>query len=404
MKSRSWTAMYWAACLLLVSSALDAEEKVSAKAFADRDGKLNNEQAAYYLIYRDKKPVSKFLAPGEMTLDRKKIVAAMGDELDDLQSKTHHPAPWTWQELDGVAQPKKEETAAWKKLSGFTEKKEFHDDKTHGRYGPIRLRKNADEFAKDDLKDAKGATIGYSNNRLAEGSGAWNSEGILNYPFAIAHEGGAGTGQSITFEAGPALQWKLAEAQGNSKQDVQELGFNVPTILYITPGSDLPALWVVQSKPYFQTDFSGGYRIYGVDASVEYVGSVFGSGLSVGYFENIPGSTMQYQVRLIPKVDFSETDRAGKYTTRKVGDDWVRLGGTVSFDLRLGGKTPFELGVAYQALETVSGSGSFSDLFKAHVTWWVTENTGITFEYAKGDTPVADKPIDLLTLGLEVKY
>jgi hypothetical protein len=392
--------------LICVGCSVKAAE-LTAQTFAGADGKLNREQAAYYLAYRDKKPLSKFLAPGEMTLNGRKILAAMGDELDDLQSKTHHEAPWTWQELDAIAGAgaAKSEDAPWKKLSGFTEKKEFGDRTRHSRFGPFRLRKNSAELAKD-VKDAKGATLGFTNDRLSEGNGAWNTQGILNYPIGFRREGGAGTGESITLEAGPAIEWKLAEVQGNSKKDVQELGFNVPTTIYLTPGSDVPALWVMQGKPYFQTDFSGGYRIYGFEASAEYVGALFGSPLGVGGFENIPGSNMQYQLRTIPKIDYSETERAGKYTTRKVGDDWFRIGGMVSLDLRLGGKNfnPLEIGVAYQLLETVSGSGGFSDLFVAHGTWWVSANTAITLEYSKGDTPVADKAIDLITLGLEFKY
>ncbi|HEX7516043.1 MAG TPA: hypothetical protein VF345_02020 [Chthoniobacterales bacterium] len=408
MNLKLTTILCVVASLFWIGDAVNAAEKLTAQTFAGADGKLNREQAAYYLAYRDKKPLSKFLAPGELTLNPSKVLAAMGDELDDLQSKTHHEAPWTWQELDtlaGAGEPKKGEEAAWKKLSGFTEKKEFGDRKTHSRLGPFRLRKSSAELTKD-VQEAKGATVGFTNDRLSEGNGAWNTQGILDYPIGFRHEGGPGTGQSVTLEVGPAIEWKLAEVQGNSKKDVQELAFNVPTVLYLTPGSDLPALWVIQSKPYLQTDFSGGYRIFGVEASVEYVGALLGSALGVGGFENIPGSTMQYQLRLIPKIDYSQTERAGKYTTRKVGDDWFRIGGMVSLDLRLGGKAfnPLEIGVAYQFLETVSGSGDFSDLFKAHGTWWISEGTGITLEYSKGDTPVADKAIDLITLGLEFKY
>ena len=394
--------------LFCFAGAVDAAEKLTARVFAGRDGKLDARQAAYYLAYRDKKPLSKFLAPGEMVLNPDKVLAAMGDELDDLQSKTHHEAPWTWQELDALADagaPEKGKDEAWKKLAGFTEKKEFGDRKTHSSFGPIRLRKSSAELS-EDVEKAKGATIGFSNDRLSEGNGAWNTQGILYYPIGFRQEGGPGTGRSFTLQTGPAIEWKLAEVQGNSKKDIQELGLNVPTTIYLTPGSDVPALWVTQGKPYFQTDFSGGYRIYGFEGSIEYVGALFGSPIGVGGFENIPGSTMQYQLRLIPKLDYSETSRAGKYTSRKIGDDWFRVGGTVSLDLRLGGKVvnPFELGVAYQCLETVSGSGDFSDLFKGHITWWATVNTGITLEYAKGDTPVADKAIDLITLGLELRY
>ena len=102
----------------------------------------------------------------------------------------------------------------------------------------------------------------------------------------------------------------------------------------------------------------------------------------------------------------STTERVGVHTTRKEGDDWMRAGATVSLDFRLGGEVfnPLDIGVSYQFLGALSGSGNYSELFKPHATWWLSESAGLTLEYSKGDTPVADKSIDLLTLGLEFKY
>jgi hypothetical protein len=286
--------------------------------------------------------------------------------------------------------------------------------------GPIRLRKSASDLTKA-LKDAKGASLGVSYNHLVPGGPAWNSEGVVDYPIKLSHQGTAG--ESSEWEIGPAAGWKLAQVQGASSKNVEELDFSVPMTLYYSPGrakmtgtyeENMAAagdrvfsrLWLFQAKPYFQTDFSFAYRIVGAQASAEFIGGFLGTNLYLGGFQNIPGSSVQYQLRLIPKLDYSDTVRAGIHTTRKAGDDWTRLGGVVSLDFRLGGENfnPLDFGVSYEALGTVSGSGGYSDLLKAHVTSWLTENCGITLEYSKGDTPVADKPIDLLTLGLEVKY
>jgi hypothetical protein len=105
-------------------------------------------------------------------------------------------------------------------------------------------------------------------------------------------------------------------------------------------------------------------------------------------------------------MDYSVTERGGIHTTRKEGDDWFRAGGLGSFDLRLGLKTfqSLDAGVSYELLQAVSGSGGHSYLFKTHCTLWLVENAGATVEYSKGDTPVSDKAIDLLTFGLEFKY
>lgn len=399
-----------------------ADDKLTAKTFAGADGKLNERQAALYIAYRDKEPLSKFLAPGETTLDSKKIVAALTDKLDDLRSLTGHEVPWTWQELDAIAATKAAETElpAWKKIKALTAEEKFGKDGNGGSLGPIRLRKSSADLTKS-LKDAKGATVGFSDNFLLQGSGAWNSEGALDYPIKLNWQGKPG--QSIELEIGPATEWKLAEVQGNGKKDIQELNFSVPLTAYVSPGrrrmtgtyeeniaaagdTIFSALWVIQGKPYFQTDFGFRHEIYGVEASAEFVGGLLGSNLYLGGFQNIGDSGLQYQLRAIPKLDYSATERAGPHTSRKVGDDWFRAGGMLSLDLRLGGKliNPLDFGVSYQFLGTLSGTGDFSDLFKTHATWWLTENAGVTLEYSRGDTPVADQKIDLLTLGLEVKY
>lgn len=416
-------AIAYCTVLGLLGSVLSATcaDKITAKTFAGADQKLNQQEAAFYIVYRDKEPLSKFLLPGHMTLDPKKIVVAMADKLDDLRSLTGHGPPWTWQELDAiVAQTAKVESPAWKKISGITTQAELGKGGADGSLGPVRLRKSVADLTKG-LKDAKGATLGYSDNRLLGGNGAWNAEGALDYPIKLIRQGGPG--QSIELEVGPATEWKLAEVQGNGKKDVQELTFSLPMTVYASPGRTrmtgtydeniaaagdriFSALWVIQGKPYFQTDFSFQHEIYGVEASAEFVGGLLGSNVYLGGFQDIGNSGLQYQLRAIPKLDYSETERVGPHTARKKGDGWFRAGGTVSLDLRLGGKSvnPLDLGVSYQFLGTLSGSGDFSDLFKAHATWWLTENAGITLEYSKGDTPVADKKIDLLALALEVKY
>lgn len=392
------------------ASALGAE-KFTAKAFARPDGKLNQREAALYVAYRDKEPLSSFVKPGETTLNWEMILAAMRDKLIDLRFKTGHSAPWTWQELDAAYPPKKtpaEEEAAsppWKKIEGLTKAKPLGKNGADGSLGPLRLRKNLAE-AQKDLTEAKGATVGFSDNFLIGGDAALNSEGSLDYPIEWKHQGAAGSGQSITLEVGPATEWKLAQVQGNNTKDVQELNFSLPITAYISPGTQSSALWIVQSKPYLQTDFIFQHEIYGVEASTEYVGWVFGNAVYLGGFMDIGTSGLQYQLRVIPKLDYSATEHGGRYTTRKPGDDWVRTGGTVSLDFRLGGKgfNPLDAGISYQFMDTLSGSGDFSHLFKTHATLWLSENTGLTLEYSEGDTPVAAKQIDLLTLGLEFKY
>jgi hypothetical protein len=411
MKNARRTRSCVALTLLGFISSAVAAEKFTAKSFAGADGNLDEQQAALYVAYRDKEPLSKFLKPGETTLDSKMLVTAMRDKLIDLRFKTGHKAPWTWQELDRAYPAKKtgaEESAAvsaWKNIEGLTKAKPLGKDGADGSLGPLRLRKNLAETQKD-LKEAKGATVGFSNNFLIGGDAAWNSEGSLDYPVKWKRQGAAGSGQSITMEIGPATEWKLAQVQGDNTKDVQELDFSLPMTAYISPGTKSSALWVVQGKPYLQTDFIFEHEIYGGEASTEYVGWIFGQAIYLGGFMDIGTSGLQYQLRVIPKLDYSATEQGGRYTTRKPGDDWFRTGGTVSLDFRLGGQTfnPLDAGISYQFLDTLSGSGDFSHLFKTHATWWLSESAGLTLEYSEGDTPVAAKRIKLLTLGLEFKY
>lgn len=422
------------ASLLIAASAIAADEKVTAKSFARPDGKLSQREAALYIAYRDKEPLSRFMKPGETTLNWNMVMAAMADKLDDLRSKTGHVAPWTWQELDAAFPAKKtpaEEAAAlpaWKKIEGLTKEKKLGPNGSAGSLGPLRLRKSTADVMqtaadpKKTLKDVKGATFGFSDNFLLDGNGAWNSEGVLDYPIKFYRQGDR-PGQSFELQVGPATEWKLAETQEKNKNDVQELNFSVPLTLFVSPGREkmkgtyeenmaaagntiFSQLWVIQSKPYFQTDFSFQHEIYGVEASVEFIGGVFGGPLYLGGFHNVGDSGLQYQLRAIPKLDYSATERGGQYTTRRPGDDWFRVGGMVSLDFRLGGKSfnPLDVGVSYQFMDTLSGSGDFADLLKTHATWWLSENAGLTLEYSKGDTPVAMKQIDLVTLGLEFKY
>jgi hypothetical protein len=199
---------------------------------------------------------------------------------------------------------------------------------------------------------------------------------------------------------------------------VEELGFAVPVTAYWSPGSSktdpndrvdraLSRLVVLQAKPYFNTDFSFRHEIYGLEASTEFVGSLFGSRVVVlGGFQNIGNSGIQYQLRVLPKLDYSVTEQTGIHTSRKDDDDWVRVGGLASFDIRLGAAsyTPLDFGVSYQLLQSLSGTGGYSSLFKAHATWWLSENIGLMLEYAEGETPVADKDVDLTTLGVQLKF
>jgi hypothetical protein len=85
--------------------------------------------------------------------------------------------------------------------------------------------------------------------------------------------------------------------------------------------------------PYYQTSFIGSYSIFGLGASLEYVGAMGPLPFQLGGYYHLPTDllslrNMLYQLRVIPKLDFSNTAQSGLYTSRSTGDDWLRLGGT----------------------------------------------------------------------------
>lgn len=396
---------------ILLTGSLEAAEEFSAKTYAGADGVLSREEAAIYCCLRDNKGIRPLVASGGVKLDPSALLKAKDIQfaLDDLRpiSADGEGGSWTWKAIDDRDKnlSKAEKEAAipgWQKITGLTKAKEISAAPTEATLGPIQLRKTADELAKD-LKDSKGATVGFADNRLLDGDGAWNTEGILYYPIWYARQGDPGESFEVKF--GPSAAWKIAETEDVGGKDIEELTLSLPGIMYISPGAEYSSLWVAQGMPYFQTDFSGGHEIYGLELNAEYVGLVFGSDLYLGGYQNFSeGSSWQYQLRLVPKLDYSATEEAGVHTSRTEGDDWLRIGGMVSLDLRIGSDaSSFVVGAAYQCMETLDGDGGYSDLFKAYATWWLSPNAGLTLEYANGETPVADKEIDMLTLGLELK-
>ena len=401
---------------------VEAAENISAKNFAGNDGMLDEHEAALYLAFIKNKPLSEFLVPGQLTIDIDKIKKVMAIDIADLKLRIGEPL-WRPQELDSLAIAKKrdhQKKPGWKKITGVTVAKPLGEKGDKGSLGPIRLRKSGSELAKNS-SNAKGALIGFSDNRLINGGGAWNTQGALGYPvkFFFQH----GQGKSTEFEITPVFGWNLAEAEGTAEYEVNELDFSLPVIVYISPGGNkmtgtyeenisaasdrgFSRLWIVRARPYFQTDFDFRHEIYGIEASAEYVGYLFGSKLYFGGFENIASSGLQYQLRIIPRVDYSETAKGGIHTTRQEGDDWFRLGGQVALDFRIGEEyfNSLDIGTSYQFFEALSGQGGYSDLFNTYATWWLSENAGMTLEYSKGNTPVAAQKIDLVILGLEFKY
>jgi hypothetical protein len=349
---------------------------------------LNNDRVALFLVYHFDYSalLQKYMKADGRSLDVDKLAV---DEdiiarIDELGLKTH-AGPWRWQELDDhylqINQPIKKKS----------------------QLPTLLLRGSISDLWLDSkhFANAKGVTLSLSNNNLSKGHAAWNSEGVLGFPQQfIDDQSGAGSSLEVYISL-PTISWKIAQVQGSSAdKNTEELNFSIPVRGYISNR----AVWSVTAKPYYQTDFSFGYGIWGGEVSAEPNGEVFGSSLHLGSFANLGTSQWQYQIRVVPKIDWSGTSKTGVHTSRVIGDDWLRAGGLVSLEFRLGGVIP-DVGVSYETLQNLSGQGKNCNLLSAYGRYWLNEHKDIalSLNYSKGSTLVANKKIDLLTFGLEWK-
>jgi hypothetical protein len=376
MKQNAWFPVILIVLFLSLSPVnLLADRTVSALKFADPlSGQLDRKKAALYLIYRDDIPVSRLLEPesGRISMEAEHLlkVQEIRDKLSDLADEMGHDAPWTGVELD----------------------KRYLVSLSPPKVNAYRLRGSFADLGLSDMTKAKGATLGYASNRLPNGKNSWNSEGAFGYAVPIVH------GEFI-----PAFAWKVNKVEGvAAAQNCEDLNISLPLI---SKSDDRRV--IAQLKPYFQTDFAFAYKIFGSEASVEYVGKIPGTDLGLcGYYYG--GDAWRYQIRLIPKVDYSSTTEAGVHTTRKKGDGWFRAGGLASLDLQfLEKRSPlFTVGAAYDFLQRWSGNGINGHEFSAYGTWYVDQkkSVGLTLKYSRGKTVVSAANVDLLTLGLELKH
>ena len=406
MKNRNASLCF--AVLLAVMFPLQASVggTLSSLDFAGEDGLLDRRELALFLAYKHRKPISECMGPGQVAVDLDKVEKLMYAEIATirigLEAGGAGSPPWKPETIDSLAAEgsSRWERAKWKEIPGLTKKKPLGENGEGGSIGPVRLRKS-ERFLDVPRTSAKGASIGFSDNRLKEGRGAWNTEGALGYPVRLSRQDGGG-GKSVELEAIPFVSWNLAEVEGSAGFQINELTFGLPFIVKVSPGVGFSsAKWFLSGRPYYMTDFDFDQSIYGLEARAEYVGGVLGTALNMGGFYPLFDG-LRYSFRVTPAMDYSITEKAGNYTSRQEGDDWLRVGAFSSLDLRF----PFmlDVGLSYLFFETVSGSGGYSDLLHVYATWWPGEHLGMTVDYSKGETPVAARDIDLVKVGVELRY
>ncbi len=290
--------------------------------------------------------------------------------------------------------------------------------------GPLRIRRttadidprsSAIEVSGPDpaIGKAKGAKLNFSDNRLQDGNGAWSTEGTVYLPLHWSWEPlpEDKSQQEMRLHVFPAVSWKVQEQQTGNLKDVNELKFAVP---FSVDQGGVGDFWTFVGEPYYHTDthFDGG--IWGSELSIAYRGDILWNPVERRPFHlNRWDRFGDVDVLVSGKglLDYSDVHQASRYMDRAEGDDWFRLGLEAGIEFGFLGKpnegrgeSPLVLGASYRFMETLAGDGGYSDLFSAHLTYWMTKYIGLTLEYQQGETPVADKEIDLISLGLEFRY
>ena len=363
-------------CVISFPLLVFAGENSSAKKYADRNGLLDNKRAAMFLLSqsKEKTPYYEVIDPVKGTLDSTRVEKLMEFRLRDLRKrKSRHEQPWHYAELDSLYQGQPETGKSNILVRGSI----------------LDLNSSSG--------NAKGASIGLTNNNLVGGHAAWNSSGAVGIPQDFS-------GCTVI----PNVSWDIAQTQGaSSGKNSEAVSLSLPVYKNLHMGQQYVSMWVLQARPYFQTDFSFGYEIYGGEISAEYIGNLSGeSSLFFGGYHRIYSlpSLLRYQFRVIPKVDWSTASKVDVHTARVPNDAWTRMGGLASLDIRI--NNVVDVGSSFETLQKLSGNAGCANLFSSYLTYRPTEsgNFGITFKYAKGKTLQALAQKDMVSLGIDIKY
>jgi len=383
-----------------------ADDQVFPESFTGTDGVISKEELIEYLLCRKDVTYAKLMSYGGTTQAAKE--AATANWLADIEDHIKHPPPYTPAEVRIAEQlPEYVEATGDEKpapMDGIFENSRKVGE--NGKIGPIRVRAAVEDWSKK-LSNVTGATISYQDNQLSNTT-TWSAKGALIYPIVFSDGTDRPDGaafSSFTSALTPAINWNFVDIDNTDVGDVQELQFSLP---YSLQGnhSDIGLRSELMISPYYATDLSFQSSIIGASLVYEPLFQI-GKNFDVGQFHSITGkkSGPAYLIRLLPKLDYSNVLETSRFVARAKDDQWFRAGGKIEAALRPFGKAArWELRGGYSAMwDLEGGDNNFSDLIEAKALYWLSESAGLSFSYQRGKTPVADKDIEMLTLGFELK-
>ena len=306
----------------------------------------------------------------------------------------------------GEIVPEKPKDETWTKPGLFGKPKDLAT--RDGKRGPFLLRRTADDWS-DDLTDATGAKVTYSDDRVSK-QATWSSEGAIIYPIAIGAKKDPDPGHprsgDATVQILPAVSWKIVDVAETKDGDVEELQFHAPVVWSTAQfNTGWLSRSVISFSPYGLTDFHFKGAVIGATAS--FAPFIFdrtsGFAINKGYTGLGYGPVM-YRLGFEPGLDFNHLSSASRFITRDDHKDHFRIGGKAELALRSLNFPSLELLISYQGFASISGGPSHSDLLSYSAKIWLNDYAGLSLDYQKGSTPIADKDVDLTTVGFEFRF
>lgn len=292
------------------------------------------------------------------------------------------------------------------------------------KYAGILLRKSRDKW-EDARKDAPGATFSLLDNNKKK-TKTVSTEGALIYPITAGNE---------EWQAVPSINWKhvridddpakVAAAAaaatpatapaGPKDGEVNELQFNFAFVVdRPISESDWWSNSRVDYTPYYLTDTDFKGRLFGF--AVEWIPSirplvkdpVTGRNRTTFWalnhsYRGIPDTGLRYRATAVPGIDFNYLDKTSAYFGKAERGSYMRFTGRVELSIK-SNNGMFELLGGYRWFSGITGPTAWSEHASVAAKWWFNDYSGISLERQKGETPVAAKEVNSLTLGFEVKY